>query len=135
MKLTRAEGLAWREIDQETVIIHLSERKMYGLNESGGRMWSALSKPNTIEGLGLILAEDEAERSNVIEAVERFINDLAQEGLVTSDEPLAGRGPEAEVVDITLPKIEWREEIRQFAGQCNFQAGQSLQCNQQPGAS
>ena len=135
MKVTRAEGLAWREIDEETIIIHLSERKMFGLNEIGGRMWSALSEPSTIEGLGALVKEDGSNTTNIIDAVERFIYDLAEEGLVTSDEPLSERGCTAEVVDISLPKIAWQEEIRQFAGQCNFQAGQSLQCNQQPGAS
>ena len=135
MKLTRAEGLAWREIDQEVIIIHLSERKMYGLNEIGGRVWSALAEPSTLEELGAILAEDQSESTSVIEAVERFVNDLAEEGLVTTDVPLKQNGTEAEIVDFPAPKIEWREEIRQFAGQCHFQAGQSHQCNQHPGAS
>ncbi|MCD4749529.1 MAG: PqqD family protein [Thermoanaerobaculales bacterium] len=142
MKVTRAECLAWRKIDQETVVIHLAERKMFGLNDIGGRMWEALSAPTTLERLEAIVVEGGLEGANVIDAVERFIVDLAEEGLVMSDEPLEGRGDDAEVVDFMapgvsgrVPRIEWREEIRQFAGQCHFLSGQSHQCNQHPGGS
>jgi hypothetical protein len=131
MKVSRAEGLAWRNVDGETVVIHLRRRWIFGLDDAGGELWAALSEPRSLEELRSMVGES----PTVIDAVDRFVADLAGEGLVTSEAELAANGDDAEVVELHPPRILWREELRQFAGQCHLVFGQSHQCNQHPGAS
>ena len=63
----------------------------------------------------------------------KAIADLADEDLVD----VAGQLPKAErdenIVD--FPRIEWREELQQFAGMCQHVPGQHPACNQNPGGS
>lgn len=135
MKIERTQGVAWRKVGDEMVVIHLSRHRIFGLHGAAGRIWEALSEPQEIETLRAIAAEDAARESNVIDAVDRFVADMAGEGLIE----VAGELPEIEesenVVEFTPPRIEWREELQQFAGLCHLVPGQSHQCNQHPGNS
>ena len=112
MKIRRTEDVAWRQIDRETVVVHLTRHWMYALNESGGKLWETLAAPLEGDRLTQLLGDP---------AVTAFLADLAGEGLVESDGPLpAPPEPPPAADDREPPRIEWREEVRRFAGECAF---------------
>lgn len=135
MKVERKQGLAWRKVGDEMVVIHLSRHRIFGLPGTASEIWEALTEPQEIDDLEAIVAGGAPEGANVIDAVSRFVADLADEDLVE----FAGEMPKTvdgeNVVDFEGPQIEWREELQQFAGQCHLVPGQSHQCNQHPGNS
>ena len=68
--------------------------------------------------------------------VSAFLADLSAEGLVESDCPLpASQTPAPLENDREPPRIEWREEVRRFAGGCAFIPAGSEQCFQDPSTS
>ncbi len=56
MGLRRAAHVAWRRVGDETVIIHLRNKRIYVLNSSGGFFWHGLDgargPDEFLEGLG-----------------------------------------------------------------------------------
>ena len=135
MKIQRIKGVAWRKVGDEMVVIHLARHRIFGLDSTAERIWESLEEPQSLATLGEIASSDLPEEPNVIDAVGRFVADLAEEGLVD----IEGEGFDAtygdNVVDFVKPRIEWREDLQQFAGQCHLVPGQSHQCNQHPGGS
>ncbi len=133
MKIERNQGVAWRKVGDEMIVIHLARHRIFGLDGAAGRIWDALSEPQDLEILEEIAREGAPEGTDVIDAVHLFVSDLADEDLVE----VAGQLPEASKDDnvVAFPRIEWREELQQFAGQCHLVPGQSHQCNQHPGGS
>jgi hypothetical protein len=124
MKIWRTEEVAWRRIDRETVVVHLTRHWMYALNESGGQLWEMLAEPLEGDRLTVLLNQP---------AVTTFLTELVDEGLVASDGPL----PETLAIphagdDSAFPRIEWREEVRRFAGQCALLPGGGDLCFAQP---
>ena len=120
MKIRRTEDVAWRRIDHETVVVHLTRHRMYALNESGGQVWEALAAPLDGDRLTQLLSDPD---------VTAFLADLSAEGLVESDPPLPATptAPLAEN-DPESPRIEWREEVRRFAGDCGLLDGAGELC-------
>lgn len=133
MKVGRTQGLAWRKVGDEMIVVNLAKHRIFGLTGTAGQIWEALSGPQDIETLRAIVAEGDPKGTNVIDAVDRFVADMAREGLVDID----GELPEIKNGDkvVEFPRIEWREELQQFAGMCHLVPGQSHQCNQHPGTS
>ena len=128
--IRRAEDLAWRNVAGETIVVHLSRKRMYGLNAAGGRIWNALDQSVTITDLERLILSDAGDREIVRSSLTGFLADLAGEGLIEFD----GAAPSAS--DATegpaAPRIEWREEIRKFAGDCQLYPGVSVICAQFP---
>jgi hypothetical protein len=120
MTIRRTEDVAWRRIDHETVVVHLTRHRMYALNEPGGQVWEKLAVALEGDRLNQLLDDP---------AAAAFLVDLAAEGLVESDSPL----PEPPVPppaenDPVPPRIEWREEVRRFAGDCGLVTGSGELC-------
>jgi len=133
MKVERIQGVAWRKVGDEMVVIHLARHRIFGLHGTAGRIWEALSEPQDIETLEKIAFEGAPKGADVIDAVHRFVADLADEGLVDVAGQLPGAERDENIVD--FPRIEWREELQQFAGMCQHVPGQHPSCNQNPGGS
>ena len=124
MKIRRMEDVAWRRIDRETVVVHLTRHRMCALNESGGQVWEALATGLEGDKLTQLLSDPD---------VTAFLADLSAEGLVESDAPLpASQAPPPSENDREPPRIEWREEVRRFAGSCALMFAQSELCTQNP---
>ena len=124
MRIRRAEDVAWRRIDRETVVVHLTRHRMYALNESGGQIWEALAAEPEGDRVSQLLSDPDATA---------FLVDLSAEGLVESDAPLAAsQAPPFAQNDREPPRIEWREEVSRFAGACALFGGASVICTQQP---
>jgi hypothetical protein len=129
MKYSRAAHTAWRRLDDETVVINLSSKRMVGLNESGGAVWEALA---AAPELAVIAGASGAEAEMHLR---RFVAELAAEGLV---EATAGETPTADVAPAPMtgpfvpPAITWREDLLRFGGACNKIPEESPYCNQNP---
>ena len=117
MQLKRAEGLAWRKLGDEAVVIDLKRRMMYGLNAAAFELWEALE-----EGLDIRKTSESRE-------VSAFIDDLLAEGLASGGQV---SGTEKASESAGGPRLLWKEEVRQFAGGCGFQAGQGGICDSTP---
>ena len=124
MKIRRTEDVAWRRIDRETVVVHLTRHRMYALNESGGQVWEALAAELEGDRLTQLLSDPD---------VTAFIADLSAEGLLESDAPLpASQAPPPSENNREPPRIEWREEVSRFAGACSFFPAGNPLCNSDP---
>jgi hypothetical protein len=127
MTIRRANDVAWRRIDRETVAVQLSRHWMYAFNEPGTRIWDALAEPIEGDQLAQLLSDP---------AAIAFLADLAAEGLVENDDPF----PELPTLPPTgespaPPRIEWREEVHRFAGGCAHFPAQGVGCTNNPGLS
>ncbi|NOZ79557.1 MAG: PqqD family protein [Acidobacteria bacterium] len=129
-RIRRAEGLAWRNVGGETVIVHLSRKQMYGLNVTAGRVWNALATPAEFEDLERLLLSEAGVGETPRSHLAAFLKDLAGEGLIEFEGRLPTDPNTTE--SAAAPRIEWREEIRQFAGTCALQPGVSDLCNTNP---
>lgn len=74
-------------IDNETVILHASEGKYYGLNDVGTFIWELLEEPRTIDAICTAVTEEyDVESERCKEDINEMISELAAKGLVTLSE-------------------------------------------------
>jgi len=124
MMIRRTDDVAWRRIEGETVVVHLARHRMYALNDAGGRLWEEMEAPLVDDRLAELLKDP---------ASAAFLADLSAEALIESDRPLPPPpAPAANENNLAAPRIEWREEVRRFAGDCLFVPGQSDICTGSP---
>lgn len=136
MVYRRTDHVAWRTLGNETVVVDLSANRMYGLNESGGRVWEALGEEADPESLvgRLGLTGEDIERNLL--PIRDFLTELSAAGLVEAESDTAvedgmdsaprreeGRDPAA-------PKIVFSEEIRNFGQSTNMICFQDPKCDQ-----
>lgn len=73
-------------IDEETVILHETAGKYYGLNDVGTFIWKLLEEPRTIEAIcEEVTAEYDVENKQCEEDIKQMLSDLAAKGLVRLD--------------------------------------------------
>ncbi len=129
----RSRQTAWRTIGDETVLLDLEKKQMYGLNPTAAFVWQTLdSMPDSdaaLEALRRTGVSPELERDEI----ETFLEELLDLGLVVEAEP--GERPGADVeppAELEAPKILWREEVEQIAGTCAFLPAMNPLCIQAP---
>jgi hypothetical protein len=122
-------------VGDETVLIHLRNKKIYVLNPSGGFFWHGLDGDRETGELlaGVPLADALAE--NASERVEAFLRDLQEADLVeagsaTSDR--TGSSPEFPLAAFVPPELVWQQELRNFGQSCAFISGSSAACDSVP---
>ncbi|MCG6964800.1 MAG: PqqD family protein [Acidobacteria bacterium] len=133
MRVRRARDVAWRRIDDETLIIQLSRYRMYGLNAAGSRVWEALGEPAEVDRLAALIADGESD-ARLRTALSAFLAELTTEGLVEAEGQGSATPPPlpATSEEPLLPRVMWREEVERFAGACAFFPTISVICDQQP---
>lgn len=75
--------VVYRELGDESVLVHLATNRIYALNPTAARFWSLLSsgrKRSEIEGE--LLQEFEVTEAEVRAEIERLVASLRDEGLV-----------------------------------------------------
>ena len=136
MKVRRARQTAWRKIADETVLLHLEAKRMFGLSPTAAFVWQTLEVFDDLDAMLRALAGggdppfDRAE-------LEAFLRQLVELGLAlpADDEP---DGPATSPTaieppdELEPPRILWQEEVEQIAATCAFMPGQSPLCNQVP---
>lgn len=88
LRVTAEDGVLFRQLGEEAVLLSLDGGCYFGLDPVGTRMWAALtSSPSAEAALATLLAEYEVEpdmlRAHLIELVEK----LRTAGLVRVSEP------------------------------------------------
>lgn len=138
MGFRRAAHVAWRRVGDETVLIHLRDKKIYVLNPSGGFFWHALDGARGTDDLleGLSLKEPLPEEAS--SGLDAFWKKLEEADLVESSgskEEAPSRPAEETPYpfpSFVAPQLVWQEELRNFGQSCAFIAGSSAACDAIP---
>lgn len=135
MGLRRAAHVAWRRVGEETVLIHLRNKKIYVLNPSGGFFWHGLDGSRGTSDFLESLSPGDALPESAPEKVDLFLRGLEEADLVESDEaPAARKGalPEFPLPAFVPPELVWQQELRNFGQSCAFVSGESEPCTAVP---
>ncbi len=139
----RSRQTAWRTIADETVLLDLEKKQMYGLNPTAAFIWQTLEATDGIdEMLRALTAGDAGPEGHQRKSspafgrgeIEAFLTELLDLGLAREvaepeDRPDAAAEPPA---DLEPPRILWREEVEQIAGTCAFLPAMNPLCTQVP---
>jgi hypothetical protein len=119
-RFERAANTAWRVIGDETVVVNLASRRIFGLNASGGRVWEALATGADLARLAGTVGNDATPGGDP--ATREFLDELTREGLVLASGAAPDDGvevaPETTVAGAVPPRVVWREELLRFGGAC-----------------
>jgi Coenzyme PQQ synthesis protein D (PqqD) len=88
----RNPALAWREIDEETVIISPGESVMHELNDTGSFLWRHVDGRRTAEDLAALLVEqyDVTPETALADTLELLEELSSRKLLVPTESPLGG---------------------------------------------
>ena len=86
-------ALAWREIDEETVIISPGESVMHELNDTGSFVWRNIDGRRNAEDLAALLVEQyDVTRETALVDTLSLLEELSSRKLLISTEPAQGGG-------------------------------------------
>jgi len=79
----KTDGISWREVDDEVVILDLETSKYLSLNGSAAVLWLALQKPVGVDGLAAELASRfELDEATARTDAEAFVEDCRGRDLI-----------------------------------------------------
>jgi hypothetical protein len=82
-KITVPSGVLINEIDGESVLLNLGTESYFGLDESGTRMWSALTTSSSIQGAyETLLSEYEVDSNTLRQDLSSLVEKLVENGLL-----------------------------------------------------
>lgn len=83
-KYTVAEGILFRQVENEGILLHIASGTYYSLSETSILFWQALaeSKPLT-PVIEQILDKYEVDRDRVLQDLESFLQDLSARDIIT----------------------------------------------------
>ncbi len=147
MKLRRTRHTAWRKIADETVLLDLEGKRMYGLNPTAAFVWQTLEAFDGPDAMLRALGASEPAPLSRAE-LEAFLRQLEDLGLVTAADgrrpgdpeagdpeaggPAAGPVPVEPPAESEPPRILWQEKVEQIAATCAFLPAQNPLCGQAP---
>ena len=74
------------EVDGEVVMMSVEQGNYYGLDEVGSRIWELVETPSTVtEVCDALVAEFDVDRATCEGDVIRFLQEMADQGLVAVD--------------------------------------------------
>ncbi|WP_242056836.1 MULTISPECIES: PqqD family protein [Oscillatoriales] len=83
MRISIADDILFRELDGESVILNLKSERYFGLDETGTRMWIALSRYDLIQqAYEALLLEYDVAPEQLRTDLYRLIEQLLAHGLV-----------------------------------------------------
>jgi Coenzyme PQQ synthesis protein D (PqqD) len=78
-----AEGVVYRELDGESVLVHLGTNRIYALNETGSMFWSLLAEGDDRSTIrARLLEEFDIGPDDLDREIDNLLADLAGAGLV-----------------------------------------------------
>jgi hypothetical protein len=90
MKLKIPDGVMFRILGGEAVLLNLASGTYFGLDEVGTRMWQLMSEHgSTDKVVEAMLEEYEVEESLLQRDLDKLVKDLTDNGLVKLDAPEA----------------------------------------------
>jgi hypothetical protein len=82
--LTIPPDVMARQVGDETVLLQLASGSYFGLDAIGTRFWQLLGERKQMpEIIGLMLAEYEVQREDLERDLDRLVQELLQQGLVS----------------------------------------------------
>lgn len=135
MGLRRAAHVAWRRVGDETVLIHLRNKRIYVLNPSGGFFWHALDGARGAEDFLGSLSFVEPLPDGASGRVNSFFQDLREADLVDPEgqpDESTSSLPEFPLPTFVPPELVWEQELRNFGQSCAFVSGSSPACDTIP---
>ncbi|MGH2819940.1 MAG: PqqD family protein [Actinomycetota bacterium] len=89
----RAEGLEWREVDGEVVILDLRSSRYMAVNRTGRHLWEAVSQGATRTQLvARLRAAFDIDEATARDDVDGFVETLGSNGLLASQDEAASPG-------------------------------------------
>lgn len=83
-KVVAGSDALLRELDGEAVILNLGDESYYGLNETGLRMWQALTSSASIETAFQTLKDEyEVDESTLLNDLDQLIQTLLDRKMIT----------------------------------------------------
>jgi hypothetical protein len=134
MRLRRAAHVAWRRVGDETVLIHLRNKKIYVLNASGGFFWHGLDGARGPEDFLETFAFEDPLPEGACGRIEAFLLNLREADLVDAgplDETPSSL-PEFPSPTFVPPELVWQQELRNFGQSCAFMSTSSPGCDSVP---
>jgi hypothetical protein len=84
----RSDGMVWRVVDREVVMLDLRASRYFIVNSSGTLLWKMLAEGSTRARLSAELARSYAvDRARASDDVDRFMSKLDSHGLLERDTP------------------------------------------------
>ena len=81
------ESVAWRNVNEEIVILKLKSGEYYTLNEVGRHIWQAISDQKTVEGIAKhIVDQFDVTYEKAMEDVTTFLGNMLKESVVSLNE-------------------------------------------------
>jgi hypothetical protein len=76
------------EVDGEVVMMSIEQGNYYGIDEVGSRVWALIEQPTAVGAIcDALEAEFDVERATCEADVLKFIEELAEQGLIRVDAP------------------------------------------------
>ncbi len=115
--MIHAPNIVHETLEGETIVIHLETGSYYSLTGSGAEIWDLVAQGPSLEQICAALARRHGRpESEISEAVESFLADLAGEGLITPSEPSSNGLAEGSDGQRPWepPKLERFDDMRDF---------------------
>jgi hypothetical protein len=91
--MRRNPALAWREIEEEIVIISPAENIMHELNDTGGFLWKRIDGKRSAMELAELLAETyDVAPAKALEDTEALLNEMLSRKLLVPADGISGEG-------------------------------------------
>lgn len=82
-KFKHADHIAWRRVEQESVILDLNTSDYYSLSETGALIWESLGAGHSVDHVkGIVCHQYDIEPSVVHKHIESLVEQLVQDGLL-----------------------------------------------------
>lgn len=86
-KIRISDDVMSRNVGDEVVLLDLASGNYYGLDAVGARIWQLLGQGQAPEGIvGILLAEYEAGREQLLADTARLLGELSARGLVVVED-------------------------------------------------
>ena len=86
-----SDGVLFRELQGEAVLLDLGSQRYFGLNEVGTRAWQLLQEHGEVEAVAAtLLAEFEVEPTQLRQDLDELLGNLEQAGLIRRPAAIAG---------------------------------------------
>ncbi len=135
MGLRRAAHVAWRRVGDETILIHLRNKRIFVLNPSGGFFWHGLDGARGPDEFLESLTLDDPIPDGASGRIEAFLQNLREADLVEAAGPpdkAPASLPEFPLPTFVPPELVWQQELRNFGQSCAFISGSTEACNASP---
>ena len=81
------ESVAWRNVNEEIVILKLKSGEYYTLNEVGQLIWQAISDQQNVEGIAKhVVDQFDVTYEKAMEDVMKFLDNMLKESVVSLNE-------------------------------------------------